>query len=1299
MTSIFKMLEPLRKAEKSSTGQFINIPDWLFERDRNADVKGSEREQAKRVFSKPGKINPADMDKLVANKNLDILHLMATTRDLTSEETHKILYSPGVFPNTVNYFAPGADDATIATHYGSDATPHVKETGFATVGKTLEQKKKVELFTKLGQDILREGGDSANEFLKNGPEDAVATFVKNGQGGPVNLFHLITERPQLSGTLVSELMHRSTTDASHLTELLNRKEPHVRRVAVMRANTQHFSPENISKVLNSGDTDLLKEIFNNNNAPLSKNNMMFGLKHADPEVQSKAIYRVAKNPSDDAVNHIIDQMPARAVNQFLADNRYGTKDLSPEHAEKITKRIENEPEAAHSSVFGMRSSGSDFAFSDDQKNRIMRAAAIGQPSQNQNDILSEGVKNTGSLHPETVNTILNSGNEPHQSVLDHLSQRKDITPDHVRQIYNIIKEKSKSEDGDMPWQRPYTNMLGKIIGNANIPDDVINDMALMPDEQMPESFRNNLITSGNAPTHIWEKYAFGDELVHRMLAAFSPKASPEQTLRGLQDPNKEVRAAWIKHGKNFDNRHWDAIKKDRVVQNRISGTERSDVPTDVMMHFLGDKDEGVRSQALKSPGLSDDNVSGLIDRLSPKEILDAGYDYHAPKALNELSLENSKKLYAKMKKEHAEKSKSAKELAKKPEFKGAKESQDIEHSNMLFNFFQSGKNTKTLLSDAIKTAPAHFLNVVHKIDDDALTPEHYRMMAERKDVPRNVKQRILEKQNLPKEFWDKELSKLNIKSLGPADKFDFESDAELSKKPLNWHEIIKNNSMPTEWKNKFIQEGHPDFAFTAARNSNDPDVLRLAHQKANSLIGERDEENPNLIEQKDRIHDALLGNNATPSDVISKMYDDPYAPDDFKDNSYLYSHPNAPAYIIKKGLKHAHQGIREIAMKKIALHQPDAANEALGGHDIHIHPDTEKLKHLKGIIQDAGGILNKNKLTNKGQGLPVELLDAKGNISEQSIDQYIDKLPKDRYNVTYGEWNGAQRHDRSKKQMVVQLNLTDSMAKELKDKGLWDTFRFIHNATQRSGHPVQEHSIGWSRIDHSHPDHYHIDEIQSDLGQGTIREIEKYKESGDMTPEDADKKSSDLKQIIKILSGKHKDINHAISSAVHEVGRKNDIKTTSYDMLNDQAEQSGMETEAKVNPLDVHKWYESDKTDPDVTGEYKHKAITAWAKKHGVENDREAGAKLITSQIDEASKKPSQEFWESSQIKLPVPLPGHMISNYKDTPEKLGYKPADKKSVMPNSNSNESQVQLRKLVKSLTKLFELYKIWSRGSSK
>jgi hypothetical protein len=246
--------------------------------------------------------------------------------------------------------------------------------------------------------------------------------------------------------------------------------------------------------------------------------------------------------------------------------------------------------------------------------------------------------------------------------------------------------------------------------------------------------------------------------------------------------------------------------------------------------------------------------------------------------------------------------------------------------------------------------------------------------------------------------------------------------------------------------------------------------------------------------------------------------------------------------------------------------------------EIHVHPGVERLKHLKGMLLDQSGgdenkLVHKKTLPGSGDGLPKELFNSQGHTSAAVFENYIKSLPKHKFLLSYDHWNGMQQHQPGD-QLVMQLNTTDEMIQKLKDEGVYDMFKGIAQSSHRSGHPVRNHTIGWSRIDTSQPNHFAIDEIQSDLGQSVTHQIKAMKEGsprkqkqtlfhmGTQTPEEADDK---IKKIQSIVSGGFKTPNHAIHAAVHELARQKGIKTTSMDTLEDQKVQSGVAGKEKTS--------------------------------------------------------------------------------------------------------------------------------------
>ena len=260
---------------------------------------------------------------------------------------------------------------------------------------------------------------------------------------------------------------------------------------------------------------------------------------------------------------------------------------------------------------------------------------------------------------------------------------------------------------------------------------------------------------------------------------------------------------------------------------------------------------------------------------------------------------------------------------------------------------------------------------------------------------------------------------------------------------------------------------------------------------------------------------------------------------------------------------------------------PDQYNEQLPYHDhsphsVEVNPKVDYLKRIKGAIESTGqpAVFYKD-LEKQGLAIPGDLKDHKGNVSIDSVDRATKLLPKTKYNVSFDKWNGVQRHDSSVNQDVFQVNVTNDMMKRMKEAGVLDTFQRINEMSKNSGHPVEGHTLGWARLDLSHPEHAHIDEIQSDLGQNLVDAISKAKQEGNLPQEYSDLEPEKLKKIKEILSGGHEDINHAIFSVVHQSLRDKfpDIKTVSMDTPEDQAKQSGLSTDQSppVHALKTYK--------------------------------------------------------------------------------------------------------------------------------
>jgi hypothetical protein len=172
--------------------------------------------------------------------------------------------------------------------------------------------------------------------------------------------------------------------------------------------------------------------------------------------------------------------------------------------------------------------------------------------------------------------------------------------------------------------------------------------------------------------------------------------------------------------------------------------------------------------------------------------------------------------------------------------------------------------------------------------------------------------------------------------------------------------------------------------------------------------------------------------------------------------------------------------VRRAATKALAWHDPSSE-----------HPDHVEVKFGTGKLrQIRDHIIGLGKESMSPKDLPPgdwkAGRDKSGNISAEKIQEYIDSLPAVKYGVSEGEWKGMQRHSKSPS-YVFQLNLSTDQVRKLKDAGVWETFRKMHEASNRSGHPVGHAGLGWVRWTGDEKG-IHVDEVQSDLGQSFVKQ-------------------------------------------------------------------------------------------------------------------------------------------------------------------------------------------------------------------
>ena len=160
----------------------------------------------------------------------------------------------------------------------------------------------------------------------------------------------------------------------------------------------------------------------------------------------------------------------------------------------------------------------------------------------------------------------------------------------------------------------------------------------------------------------------------------------------------------------------------------------------------------------------------------------------------------------------------------------------------------------------------------------------------------------------------------------------------------------------------------------------------------------------------------------------------------------------------------------------------------------------------------------------------------KARITKEHAEKFINELPGKKFHISYGKpWDGMQRHNEKNKQLVVQINNSEDMEKQIKADP--ELHRFYHMAldlNRVSGHPISDQGIGWSRVDTSNKDHFVVDEIQSDLGSsisGALRALELSKNGNDQS------KKEEAEETLKYIEEKYGLNQEQIRSLVPKINK------------------------------------------------------------------------------------------------------------------------------------------------------------------
>ena len=1190
-TSLVKLMKSFQAhGLLQKSGQYIKLEPWILERRGGNRLEAPERAKAARQIKGRGKISPQDMKTMIKNRDLDIWDALIQRADLTKDNLVSMAMHPGGFPVT------GSVDH------------HVKKK-MAEVSKAVLDKVRAH-----NQD-----GDISDKIVTEGSDKAVRRLLAHG-GTQVNgqhIFKLLTERPSIEAETARVAMNHPSFDNGHMTELVNHPNPEVIKLGLNKVG-RNIEPHILERVLTHANPGVRaaamggeRSYYGDNRAVLSDAQIVRGLDDPDETVRAAAANR-AQSPV--TIQHAISKLDqpgaGSLINSLMAADR-NTKEVTPDQLRSIVN-------------FGVANDRGILSDYNLRQRDDVPADAVRQIMMLPDGEQVGGGEHTGSIKREWLRHE-NVDSDAIQAAVDHttdghvlqrIAETEKATPDQLKAAWQKIPK-------DIQSYNHYNDPYKSFADNKNTPSDVLHDMASNLATYGRHSISSIAKHPNLHPSDI-EHFANSEDAATRMHAALNPNATTAQISKGISDKDKDVRGIWMKHPK-FGAEHLAVAMKDRSPKNRERLASHPAMTPEMLMNILKkDKSVDVRAKALQNPNAGPEHVTQVALH-DPDEKLKRAALTH-PRADSGLI-------------DHALETAPSAALASIMINRGDLNSQQVEK---LWGAVNAAKATSQSSGsiDAMPSVHARREAFRRRNDLDDLnrrylnhsqaTPamhEKFRATADLQDIasvlghgPAGTGSLSPEKL---REMWDREKPELTSQS----------DDA------IELYSSIPGSG-PAGILKEIAESPHQLWRITMAKSPNLPaDIqMKLADDNNQSVLSELSKvtklpqvvdkmiSNPNLSEYT---ADSIAKNPATSPEHLEKLMG-------HHSNAIrvrVVVHPNATDSIIDRGANDVDHYVKQAAGEAMSHSRPSSYNKTLeGGHEIDIHPATEKLKHLKGKILEAGGAVNKNALPNKGQGLPGQVFTGKGEITGDSIDNFLKTLPHSKFNVSYSKWNGMQRHDRTKDQKVLQLNMTDDHVRQMKEQGLFPTFKKMHELSHRSGHPVRKHSLGWARIDDSQPGHWHIDEIQSDFGQGAIRQLEglKAEDPGQAQRVEGkfgmpmDQITDGLKKIIKIFSGPFKNINHAIHAAVHQTARQNDITSTSMDKLEDQARQSSM------------------------------------------------------------------------QVGGDKPLPGHMINTYKQIPEDMGYEEKPKKEIMPDSTSNETHVQARKLIKSIEKLRKMKKLYESG---
>lgn len=209
----------------------------------------------------------------------------------------------------------------------------------------------------------------------------------------------------------------------------------------------------------------------------------------------------------------------------------------------------------------------------------------------------------------------------------------------------------------------------------------------------------------------------------------------------------------------------------------------------------------------------------------------------------------------------------------------------------------------------------------------------------------------------------------------------------------------------------------------------------------------------------------------------------------------------------------------------------DRSYEHEYGDNLHHHEMVRDYAQANGGKIDVGTM---NKMYPNQKQIWKQIFDNKGKLNSEEIENKIQELPKTKYDLSYGKWGSSKMQNLNRQdQVILRLDhSTDSIKPLMENQGVYDTFKKVQSVSKQSGHPTNNNTIGWARVDTSDPNHWMVDEMQSDFGKTVQRYLKK----------EGDEHKADH---VKTIQEHHKNWRETLMNAVLKEAKKHGAEKVS----------------------------------------------------------------------------------------------------------------------------------------------------------